>query len=1139
MSDGPPPIVDAPARERALDARTSFIVQAPAGSGKTELLSQRYLTLLAHAQAPEEVVAISFTRKAAAEMRNRILEALDRAGDPEDAASGDHARRTRALAQAVLRRDAERGWDLVAHPARLRIQTIDSLCSALTRQMPLLSGFGSQPGIVENADEIYRRAARATLAEVEQGESWSVSIERLLRHLDNNLGQAEDLLAGMLARRDQWLRHVADRSDGRLDREVLEAGLQRVVADALAEVAGHVPAEQAAELAELADGAAANLAESAPDSPVCACAGLTGWPGTGIEALGQWRGLVELLLTRGDPPSWRKSLNAKQGFAAPSSAPDKAAKAERKEKKDRAAALIATLAEVPGLLERLHRLNYLPPPVYSDRQWEILAALVELLPLAVAQLRLAFRDQGRVDFTEVAQAAVRALGEPGAPTDLALALDYRIRHLLVDEFQDTSLSQFELLERLTAGWEPDDGRTLFVVGDPMQSIYRFREAEVGLYLRARTRGIGQVPLEALSLRVNFRSRQGIVDWVNASFPHVLAGEDDIASGAVGYTPSRAVHPAEAGEAVSVHPILGRHPGREAERVVELVQAARSEAPDASVAVLVRSRGHLVELLPRLKAAGLRYRALDIEQLGHRPAVQDLLALTRALVHPADRVAWLSVLRAPWCGLTLSDLLALCAGAPARSVWTLMTDPERAQGLSAEGQARVARIASVIAPALAQRRRSSLRRYVEGVWLALGGPACGGGRTDLEDALVYLALLEQFDEGGDLVDFAGLDEAVASLFALPDVDADDRLQVMTIHKAKGLEFDTVIVPGMGRTPRGDDARLLLWSERPRSDDDSDLLLAPIKASGEDDDAIYSYLRRLERERQRHEDGRLLYVAATRARRRLHLMGHVDYQPGEDGPSLNPPAPSSLLGRLWPVVGPDFEAALAGLDEGPASAEPAPPGQAPLRRVAVDWRPPAPPADLAAHPAPTAAREAEAVEFEWAGETARHVGTVVHRYLQAIAREGVAQWDAGRVGRAAPALEVALRRLGVPDDQCAGAVERAVQALAAAIDDERGRWILDGAHAQARSEYALSGMLDGRVLNVVVDRTFVDGDGMRWIIDYKTSVHTGGGLDTFLDREQERYRGQLERYARLLARLDPRPVRLGLYFPLLRGWREWSA
>ena len=131
------------------------------------------------------------------------------------------------------------------------------------------------------------------------------------------------------------------------------------------------------------------------------------------------------------------------------------------------------------LREQLHAIRSLPEPTYTDEQWDALDAIVKLAPQAVAELQVVFAAHGQADFIEIAQGAVRALGDESDPTDLLLSLDYRIRHILVDEFQDTSHSQYELLVRLTSGWEPGDGRTLFVVGDPMQSIYRFREAEVG------------------------------------------------------------------------------------------------------------------------------------------------------------------------------------------------------------------------------------------------------------------------------------------------------------------------------------------------------------------------------------------------------------------------------------------------------------------------------------------------------------------------------------------------------------------------------------------------------------------------------------------------------------------------------------
>src|SRR2546423_11238143 len=162
-------IADAKAREAALDPRRSFIVQAPAGSGKTELLVQRYIRLLAAVEKPEEILAITFTIKAAAEMRKRVLEKITNARD-------------------------------IAH--RLRIQTIDAFCASLVRQMPVTSRFGAQPGVVEDASKHYRDAARRTIAE------FTPQVGTLLLHLDNNAEVATDLIASMLARRDQWLRHT-------------------------------------------------------------------------------------------------------------------------------------------------------------------------------------------------------------------------------------------------------------------------------------------------------------------------------------------------------------------------------------------------------------------------------------------------------------------------------------------------------------------------------------------------------------------------------------------------------------------------------------------------------------------------------------------------------------------------------------------------------------------------------------------------------------------------------------------------------------------------------------------------------------------------------------------------------------------
>ena len=1118
-------------REQALDASRSFIVQAPAGSGKTELLIQRFLVLLSTVQRPEEITAITFTRKAAAEMRRRVIAALAAARNP-DPPSEPHEASTWGHARKALEQDEKLGWKLQESASRLRIQTIDSLSASLTRQMPVLSRFGAQPESIEDAGALFREAARNTLALLDSGESHAAHVSVLLSHLDNNAAVAEELLAGMLARRDHWIPNVV----GMPDRESLEAALAGVLREAIRNVRTLMPDEAATELLELAAYAAENLAAAGAVMQINACAGLTLLPTEDEHGFPAWQGLVELVLTASN--DWRKAVNVRQGF--PPGA-DAATKARAQSFKQRHAALIGQLSQREGLLNALALLRIVPPPRYSDAQWHLLGAIENLLPRAVAELKLVFASHGQADFVEIAQGALAALGTEDGPTDLLLSFDYRIRHILVDEFQDTSFTQFELLKLLTAGWQPDDGRTLFVVGDPMQSIYRFRQAEVGLFLRARRQGIGPVELEPLTLSANFRSQSGIVEWVNEAFSRIMPARESVIAGAVPYTRSHAVHPAE-DEAVRVHAFFEVDAEAEAVRVSDLIREAQARIPGGTIAVLVRGRSHLQAIVPRLKRRGQRFRAIEIEPLGHRQVVQDLLSLTRTLSHGADRTAWLAVLRAPWCGLTLADLSALLEGEFASTVWELMANEERIDLMGADGRMRLARVRKVLAKCLGNRARGSLRDSVEGAWLALGGPACVDEVTDLEDAEIFLQYLEESEEAGAISDIAAFEDGIARLFALPDLDATDSdPQILTIHKAKGLEFDTVIVPGLGRKPRHADPSLFLWTRRVRvgDDDGAELLLAPIKQTGAEGDRIYDYLAHLERERERFEQARLLYVAATRAKKRLHLLGHVQTKVVEDAVEIRPPAPDSLLDTLWPAVAKIFQDAAASLAASdlvaPGTGQGPQPGvDQKLRRLSAQWSLPAYPPAVEWNAPAEVEGAGEDIEFSWVGESARHIGSVVHRWLQRIAEDEMRGWDRARVGGMRKAFRDELGMRGIPESELDAAAARVAAALANSLEDERGRWLL-GPQAQAQNEFRVTAVIDGDLRNLVIDRTFVDSEGRHRIVDYKTSNHEGAGVEDFLDQERERYRAQLERYAVALAVDEPE---LGLYFPLLSGWREWK-
>ena len=1146
------PIPDLRSREEALAPSRSFIVQAPAGSGKTELLIQRYLGLLASVNEPEEIVAITFTRKAAAEMRERVLAALAQASAgkaPGSEPGSEHERRTRELARAALARDGARGWRISDSPARLRIQTIDSLCAALTRQMPLLSKFGSQPESIEDAGALYAEAARATVDLIESKDPAADYVERLLAHLDNNVARVEELLVEMLRRRDHWLRHVMDN-----ERAGLEGALVAERRAVLDRAQALLPLSVRGELLAIANYSLVNRG----------LAPLAAFPG-GDDAQ-SWATLAGVLLTsNGD---WRARVDKRHGFPAG---------AAGKAWKEHLAALIATLAN-DRLCTALADTRRLPQASYTDAQWQVLEAITELLKRAVGQLKLVFQSRGQVDFTEVSQRALLALEDAEGPTDLALRLDYQIRHLLIDEFQDTSISQFELVARLTAGWTPDDGRTLFVVGDPMQSIYRFREAEVGLFLQARAQGIGSVVLEPLELSANFRSQAGIVDWVNQAFAQVMPELEDISSGAVAYTESKAVHPCLAGDAVEIHPLFADAEAGEAAAVANIVAgvaAASAHAGDRpSIAILVRGRNHLREIVPQLKRAGLAFRAIEIDRLDDRPVVQDLVALTRALAHRGDRLAWLAILRAPWCGLTLANLHTL-AGADSPShgsrgelqhteqqagealpepitsqstVWELMCDPARLAALTPDGRTRLARIRPVLGAALAQRQRSSLRDAVEGTWLALGGPACAASATELEDAETYLDHLESEEEAGAIADFEAFEQSLDKLYALPDMAAGDgAVQIMTMHKAKGLEFDHVIVPGLGKVPPAAGKKLFLWMERParpdasnprRPESNTNLLLAPIEETGAEGDPIYAWIKQLAAEKAAFEDGRLLYVAATRAKQRLHLLGETRLLVEDEARTARNPDSRSLLAKLWPVVSGEFQRAAATV---PVAAATEGEGgdivlDQSLRRLASAWSMPEAPPALAWTAASETAHVQDDIEYSWVGETARHAGSVVHRWLQRIAEDELKGWNAARIATMHAIFRNELAACGVEEAQLAAATERVGECLRHALADPRGRWLL-GPQQRAKNEYRMTAVIEGERRNLVIDRSFTDESGKRWIVDYKTSGHEGTNVEGFLDQEQERYRAQLERYAQALAQGEA--AMLGLYFPLLAGWREWGS
>lgn len=1177
-------------RIEALDITRSVLVQAPAGSGKTDLLTRRFLRLLAEVNDPSEIVAITFTKAAAAEMRHRILSEIEKAALTAPTDSTDVFSMS-VLATRALARSRTLGWQLPDLSAQLRITTIDAFCRELAIQQPLLSGLGSHLDIAAQPDELYRRAAQATLEKIgTAAPELNTALEKLLLWRDNGWFDLEDLLIQMLGKRDRWMHEfvLSHAPDWDALRTQLERPFARAVAAGLAALdtlLNQVPQARAEALT------LARFADTQLDTPrFTALTELPDFPIAPFEDLDAAHAaflcLADLVLIADG--GFRARLDKNLGFPT-----------DRKTEKSRLLALIDALRSVDGLESALAAVRTLPPPRYEHDDWQIVRACFTLLRHAAAELQVVFASAGAVDFIEVAQIAQRILvAEDGTPSDAALAVADGIHHLLVDEFQDTSRRQHRLLASIAAAWPDPAGRTLFVVGDPMQSIYFFREADAELFSRVKNYGLeipgeSTLPFHFVPLSANFRTAHALVHALNNAFSAVFAGNDGSGIEFSAATPARML-PGSTSASLSLHvdflPQSATREEREAARdaqaneIVDIIQShflhvaeAQARGEKYRIAVLGRARTALAPIAHALRKAGIPFLAVELEELKDRPEVLDALALGRALLNPLDRVAWLGVLRAPWCGLPLADLHTLVSADDpmllARPVPELLA--ERIDRVSGSSRAAVERVlrAAASAPRIANALpTSSLGTWLEQVWLALGGPACVDttARTNLD---LLWASLDTLPNGAQDLLGSALNSALADLTARPDATAsvEHGVQLMTIHKSKGLEFEVVLVPDLQARSNQSRGGLLSWLERGLAEPEEDgalteFLIAPLQSKGADAGPTRKWVDRVYRERETQEMRRILYVATTRAREELHLFARPVYKQDGDDFTLVEPS-GSLLATAWPALEPEIRTCFTAwradrqskqdtIDALAAGADnllvmPTPDAPPLLHRLPADFDP------RAAAPAAVALTESSVVDAASAQLYARHEGGVlartlgiaVHTLLEEAARLRATQtWNAvlANLQGLTPRIVAQIRAAGLRLAQAQTLADNALAIALNATRDPYGKWVLDP-HIDAASEAVWAGYLSGAVRSVRVDRIFragatplSQGTDFWWIIDYKTAHADDLDPSLALPELRSIFAPQLETYVALLRKLHgtDTPVRAALYYPRMSQFDWWE-
>lgn len=1062
-------------RQAATDPRHSYIVEAPAGSGKTEILTQRFLRLLSQVQEPEQIIALTFTRKAANEMRERVLSALRHvaAGDQP---TNPHQQSTYQYAQQALAHDHVRGWHVLQHGSRLRIMTIDALCQLLAQAIPVHATHYAT--IADQPEVLYYQAARAYVQEAQVQPAYQADLKILLQHVDNRQDVLVALFAEVLAQRDQWLTPIfLARTQSKQD---YEQALAWMTQHELSRFCQTIPTELQQALWTLI-----HTLRTEGGSNHAALDILASWQEftaiTPEEALA----LASLLLTSNQ--SLRKGFDHHIGFKR-----DNCPEPYYTQIKTQSKQLCEALQNLPEFTAALIHISHIPRPEFAEQQWGVLQALFRVLPVLVAHLTLQFQEQHRIDFTGIAHQAKLALGHIDSPSDLALYLDHQIQHLLIDEFQDTSIQQFELLTHLIQGWEPYDGRTLFIVGDPMQSIYRFRAAEVGLFLRAKTQGIGPVHLIPLQLSANFRSAVPIVTWVNQQFAHIFPQQDDIEMGAVSFhaaTPMVAGH-----EGSFVRAFQCGSPSAEAEKVINILEAEWQEHPHSSIAILVRSRSQLRSIITALRQKQIPFQGVDIDLLAQLPHLRDIESLTQAFLMPAHRLAWLAWLRSPWVGLDLADLLILAQ--TDTSIYQALGKAHTLSGLSAEGLIRAQYVYQVFQAAYTRRQQLPLVDMLQHM-LKQMHQAVLLSPAEQEDLEQYWTLLQQFTVNEQILDYALFKKQFNRLYSQKTTPAN--LHIMTIHKSKGLEFDCVILPGLGAQPQQSDPALMRWLKLPRQTAEDIFLISPIKAMADEACRVYDYLAHLDAEKTYYESQRVLYVAATRAKHRLYLLDHH--------PSLRKKSFRHMLLTQAFTETPSNEPTHTLVTDTVLPM---------MQRLPLAYYQ-APPR-FTLHPAHN-----DPANYLFPSSIPRLIGIATHALLQWICTYHPATYADIPWSLA----QQYLNRMGFVDVEYDTAL-RQIQALTQTFfEDPRGQWIA-AYRPDESNEFAI--LVENSAATRVIDRSFTE-NGIRWIIDFKTGQPDPQTL--------AQHRNQLTQYAALFQTEHSIPIRCGLYYLYNQEWVEWMA
>ncbi|MCF6806939.1 UvrD-helicase domain-containing protein [Thiotrichales bacterium 19S9-12] len=1096
-------IADYNQRSEALDTNKSFIVEAPAGSGKTELLTQRFLALLSKVKRPESIVAITFTKKAAFEMKKRITDALLLA-KLNTPFQSPHQKITLDLAKNALKQDQTFNWQLLDNPNLLDVTTIDAFCLKLTKAMPEASSFLTSAKISDNIDFIYQKALDSLLNDLSEKHPLYPSLSHILNHLDNNLDVFYDLIIRMLKTREQWLSLLIN--DHHLLREKLEGSFIDIINLNLEQLADNL-SPYLSELESLTYYAAKNLGLNYQNHKL----------DDKLENLVFWQFFIKNLLLTKDHKI-KKRLTKKEGFITDSK--DKEKKAYQKKQKDALSNLLDEIKSLDqidliiNLCTNLKSMTY----HYDKDEWLILNDIIKILIYSTQSLLLTFRQFNQVDFNQVAINALSALGDEDTPSDLMLYLDYQFEHLLIDEFQDTSQLQYRLLEKLTSGWLPSDGRTLFLVGDPMQSIYRFRQAEVELFLTA-SEGIGEIKPKKLNLSCNFRSDLKLINWINQTFCNIFPKADDKTLGAISYRKSSGILNFKEQQ----HSLYATYDNyHEAIAIVDTIKKHRSKDKNCQIGILARSRNHLDEIILQLKTHKINYNETEIETLYHQKVITDLTALLEVLIYPYEKLSWVKLLTSRIFSLnldaieTLFDLFDL-SDYKSFNCFLLEQLKNLTSKESNEIIAPIKDQLHQLQEAFSLRYQQTLTHILKSLWLNLKAQDYYDQFAH-DNTNIFFEELRTFESQGHLDNITLFYQKLQLIRSSKNQQAN--IHLMTIHKSKGLEFDVVIIPGLNKTPRHLSSELLNYDYFHNQNNEQCILLSA-KAHSWDDtpSAFYQLLQETKKRRLHYEAQRLLYVGITRAKAYLYCFSQFDL----DAPKVNK---RSLFSYLYPLS--QTQWINYPIDNTTTKKEHSDNHSFQPTQLITNN-----------HPSLIALKDKKRInnphpEFDYFQLESQLLGNTVHQVLEKLIKRKVQKKTDNQTTQDY-LIKQQLILNGASNEQKIKLIPIINQAIDNTLSEKSISHYLN--HAKdvfcEYSLYYLDTKEKAKLRQSIIDLVIIDYNQNAIIIDYKTaSPSNSTDLTTFLKDETKTYQAQLKQYQFLIKHhFKPKSVCAFLYFPLI--------